>query len=218
MTPQIENPRNVFPTREELVDAVKNQADLSRSDLRKMHLTGANLNHARLGGADLSRAHLACASLYRAQLSEANLSGADLYRADLSRADLSGAQLVRTQMESADLSGANLSGADLFCADLSYADLRCADLSGANLCGAYVGCAQGIVAATGLGPHNQTAYAWLGPDGWIVSVPWEEEAGTAKLRETVTKIWTDSDRSARWVAEYVAFFDLVDAKATEVTK
>ena len=59
---------------------------------------------ANLSRADLWRANLSGADLSRANLSGANLWGADLSGADLSRADLSGADLWRSHLSGADLS------------------------------------------------------------------------------------------------------------------
>ena len=100
-------------TRDEILKAVSEGADLR----------GADLSYADLRDADLRGAYLRGAYLRGADLSGAYLSGADLRGADLSGAYLRGADLSR-----ANLSRADLSCADLSCANLSYADLSCADL------------------------------------------------------------------------------------------
>ena len=106
-----------------LIEAVKNDADLSDADLRGADLRGAYLSGAYLSDADLRGAYL----------SGAYLSGAYLSGADLSGAYLSGAYLSGAYLSGADLRGAYLSGADL-----RGADLRGAYLSGAYLSGAYL--------------------------------------------------------------------------------
>jgi hypothetical protein len=69
------------------------EPDLTRTDLRGMHLRGANLHQADLRGTDLTRAdlhgaHLSEAHLHRVDLTEADLTTAHLYAADLTRANL----------------------------------------------------------------------------------------------------------------------------------
>jgi len=102
-----------------LLDAIKNKVNLSRANLSRAYLSGADLSRA-----DLSGAYLSGADLSGADLSGAYLSGADLSRANLSRAYLSGADLSRANLSRAYLSGADLSGADLSGADLSGADFQ----------------------------------------------------------------------------------------------
>ena len=67
-------------------------------------LSRANLYRADLGGADLSGADLYRANLTGADLGGANLGGADLYRANLTRADLTGAYLDGAYLYRADRS------------------------------------------------------------------------------------------------------------------
>lgn len=118
-------------------------ADLSRTDLRGVHLSGANLRGADLRcadlkGADLSNTCLSGADLSCANLNGVNLRGARLRSANLSRvhlmgADLSGSDLRGTDFTDIDLRGAYLSETDLRNADLSHMDLRGTQLNGANL-------------------------------------------------------------------------------------
>jgi len=115
-----------------LLDAIKNEVNLSGADLSRAYLLGANLSRAYLLGAYLSGADLSGANLSGANLSGANLSGANLSGANLSGANLSGADLSRAYLSGANLSGADLSRAYLSGADLSGAYLSRADLSGAN--------------------------------------------------------------------------------------
>ena len=61
-------------TKEAVVEAVKNAANLSRANL-----SGANLSGADLSGANLSRAYLSRADLSGADLSGADLTGAEYY-------------------------------------------------------------------------------------------------------------------------------------------
>jgi hypothetical protein len=102
-------------------------------DLRKTHLSLADLSGVNLHRANLYRTNLRNADLSHADLSHADLSGANLVEADLSDADLSGANLHSAALSGANLSGANLSGASLSRAFLWETDLSDADLSGANL-------------------------------------------------------------------------------------
>ena len=80
-------------TRECLIMAVKDGADLREANLYEANLYGANLYGANLYGADLYEANLYGANLYGANLYGADLYGADLYGADLRGADLYGADL-----------------------------------------------------------------------------------------------------------------------------
>jgi uncharacterized protein YjbI with pentapeptide repeats len=131
------------------------QPDLSRADLTRMHLRGANLAGValaeanltgihlpgtQLAGADLRGARLSGAHLRGADLSEADLAGADLSWANLDGADLFRASLSRASLPWATLTEADLSGADLTEARLSPgpADFSIADLAGADLRGAYL--------------------------------------------------------------------------------
>jgi uncharacterized protein YjbI with pentapeptide repeats len=121
----------------------KVRPDLSKANLRKAILSGANfsradLSRARLGGADLTGAKFREASLHSADLKGAKLSGADLAEANLNLvkaegADLSEAYMAKASLHFADLHGADLHGAELFWAEPTCADLRRTDLSGAKL-------------------------------------------------------------------------------------
>jgi hypothetical protein len=62
-------------TRGEILEAVKNCANLSGADLHNANLRGADLHNANLRGADL----------HNANLHNANLRGADLRGADLGK-------------------------------------------------------------------------------------------------------------------------------------
>ena len=84
--------------KETLLQALREEANLSSAYLSGAYLSGSYLSGADLSGADLSDANLSGAYLCGADLRGANLSGADLSGADLSGAYLSGA----------DLRGANL--------------------------------------------------------------------------------------------------------------
>ncbi|MFH9727760.1 pentapeptide repeat-containing protein [Streptomyces sp. NPDC017254] len=116
------------------------QIGLSDTDLRGLHLHGADFGWTDLGGADLSGAILfdvdfqsawqTRAKLPRAYLWSTNLSDADVYDADLTDARFCAVVLDgETTHECADLNGArliraNLTGADLTRADLSTTELR----------------------------------------------------------------------------------------------
>ena len=84
-----------------LIEALKNDADLSDADLRGADLRGAYLRGADLRGADLRDADLRGAYLRGTYLRDADLRDAYLRDADLSDAYLSGAYL-----SDADLRGA----------------------------------------------------------------------------------------------------------------
>ena len=94
--------------REAVVEAVKNDADLSDADLRDADLSDANLRDAYLSDANLRDADLSDANLRGAYLRGADLSGADLRDADLSGAYLSGAYLSDANLSDANLRGANM--------------------------------------------------------------------------------------------------------------
>jgi hypothetical protein len=110
-------------TREEILKAVAEKANL----------VGANLRGADLAGANLRGADLSMANLYEANLSMVDLRGANLYEANLSMADLSRANLCGADLCGADLGMADLHGANLYEANLSRVNLRGADLRGADL-------------------------------------------------------------------------------------
>ena len=85
--------------------------DLSRVNLTKANLTGADLRYAYLGKANLTEADLTGAHLSGAFLREANLTGADLTGADLKeailhRANLTDADLTETKLKNAEIKGA----------------------------------------------------------------------------------------------------------------
>ena len=96
---------------------------LSRAQLQKAHLTGAQLHGASLWAAQLEGADLTGADLWGAQLQEAGLTGAQLR----------GAQLPYAQLEGADLTGAQLQGARLLDGQLRGADLTGAQLHGVDM-------------------------------------------------------------------------------------
>ena len=127
-------------------------------DLRKAHLTGAelagiDLSHCDLSGAELSDvdlssatlvgARLVGATLFRAKLRNCNLMAADLRQAVLNQCDaehanfghanLTGAQLFEANLPAVTLVNAKLHGCDLRCAHLRAALLRGAELAQADL-------------------------------------------------------------------------------------
>jgi uncharacterized protein YjbI with pentapeptide repeats len=111
--------------------------DLSKADLKDIHLPGAVLNGGNFRAADLSGAFLSGAQLESADLRSANLRGAilqeaKLYGAILEHADLRDADLRHADLRCAKLQQANLEGADLRGADLYAAELMNADLSSAK--------------------------------------------------------------------------------------
>ena len=98
-------------------------------DLAGARISKANLYRAFLRGANLSGAHLEGANLLHAVLRIADLSGTDL----------SGANLLLVDLRGADLSGAHLEGANLAQADLRFDNLKGADLTDADLTDADLG-------------------------------------------------------------------------------
>jgi len=127
------NLRGVHLFQTSLRDLFLSKANLSEAVLPLVDLSGTFLEEA-----DLSKAHLLQATLELADLSDANLSGASLLSANLLdakllRADLSRADLSSTNLNGADLSNANLAGADLSDANLFAANLSGVDLSNAKL-------------------------------------------------------------------------------------
>jgi uncharacterized protein YjbI with pentapeptide repeats len=107
--------------------------DLTKADLSKAILIGANLTKAILIGADLSRANLFSADLSGALLISTSLARANLSKAKLVGGQLFGAKLPRVNLIQADLSGASLALANLLSGKLNEANLSDADLSSANL-------------------------------------------------------------------------------------
>lgn len=107
--------------------------DLSKADLSRAYLRGANLKDMKLSEAYLVDADLHEASLIRADLFNANLAYSNLEGADLSYAKLPQAYLVSVKLRRANLSLAVLSRADLSGADLSEANLLGATLDRASL-------------------------------------------------------------------------------------
>jgi hypothetical protein len=112
--------RRTAPGRRELRMLVRDEASLTRLDLRGASLAKSDLSGRNLAGSDLSRARLAGARLCDADLAEATLDFADLSGSDLRRADLSGASLLETSLYGADLRGADMSR----CRNLIMANLR----------------------------------------------------------------------------------------------
>jgi hypothetical protein len=99
------------------------QLFLSRTDLRKLQLSGARLSdtyfrHANFAGSWMPGTDLEGSEMGDADLRSANLRGANLRQADLRGAYLQDADLRQATLSHADLRGANLTGALLDGADL----------------------------------------------------------------------------------------------------
>ncbi|MHB8483711.1 MAG: pentapeptide repeat-containing protein [Nitrospiria bacterium] len=109
-------------TRQTVLEAIKQKADLSSADLRYADLSSADLSSANLSYADLSSADLRSADLSSANLRSADLRSADLSSADLRYANLSYADLRSADLRSADLSSANLRSAST---DKRYIQISC---------------------------------------------------------------------------------------------
>jgi hypothetical protein len=90
------------------LDPVAAPVRCAAADLRKVDLSGRDLQVA-----DLQRANLAGASLARANLQRSFLANADLSNANLRNSDLSGADLACADLTNAQLSGACLHDASL---------------------------------------------------------------------------------------------------------
>jgi hypothetical protein len=96
---------------------------LSRADLRRAQLGGAQLEGTNLRHANLARAYMPNINLENAQLVNADLRDAHLRGARLSNADLREAHLEQADLRHATLHGADLRGANLSAALLEGADL-----------------------------------------------------------------------------------------------
>ena len=119
--------------REEILEAVRNDVDLSGVDLSGVDLSGANLSGITLIDVNLSTANLSSAILDDANLLGANLSDANLTEANLDNVELIGAFLINTQLHRGFLLEAKLIGADLTNAKLTKAELSDAKLLHATL-------------------------------------------------------------------------------------
>lgn len=98
-----------------------------RTDLRRISLSGANLQNS-----SFERVNLYYADFKSSQLQNANLVGAILMQASLRDTILIAANLKGASLKDADLRWANLSEANLEEANLEDADLRRADLQGVD--------------------------------------------------------------------------------------
>ena len=101
--------------------------DLHNADLSRVHLPGANLTYANLGGADMRGAYLVDTNLSHVYLQGAQLERVNLINANFSQARMRSANLGGVLGQTTDFSGANFGG------NLSDADFQWADFSGANI-------------------------------------------------------------------------------------
>ena len=106
-------------------EAIRQQVDLSYSNLRDSNLSGSDLS-----GSDLSYSNLS-----GSDLSGSNLSGSNLRDSNLSGSDLSYSNLRCSDLRDSNLSGSNLSGSNLSYSNLSGSNLSYSNLSGSNLRG-----------------------------------------------------------------------------------
>jgi uncharacterized protein YjbI with pentapeptide repeats len=120
------------------------RANLSDSDLSLMNLTGINLIGANLERADISSSVLTGAVLTFANLASADLMEASLNKADLSHSNLKNGSLGGANLKDASLIYANLDGVNLAFAHLDGAKLDGTSLVGANLSGADLSSATGL--------------------------------------------------------------------------
>lgn len=108
-----------------------------QSNVVRLDLTGANLNHAILVDANLSGAVLTGTNLYWTYLLKANLKGCNLYGANLKRgqlqmANFENALLIAADIRDADVTATNFHGANFEGCQLEEVDLRSvASLEGA---------------------------------------------------------------------------------------
>ena len=100
-------------------EAIRQQVDLSYSNLSGSNLSGSDLSCSDLSGSDLSGSDLSCSDLRDSDLSGSNLSGSNLSYSNLRCSDLRDSNLRGSNLSYSDLSGSNLSGSDL-----SYSNLR----------------------------------------------------------------------------------------------
>lgn len=115
--------KRIKMTREEVIEKYNKDRNLRRIDL-----SGINLERADLRGACLSWTNLMGADLRGANLKEAILIHANLENASLRDAHLTFADLRDSNLENADLTDSVLSGANLICANLTRAILYGAEL------------------------------------------------------------------------------------------
>lgn len=115
--PKMTKERQLDLARTSIAHAYLNQArfpgvNLSKADLRHVHLWDAHLEDARMGGALLQSAHMRNAHMRGAHLGGTHLEDADFSSADLAGADLKGAFYDEgTKLGGAILAGAKLGGA-----------------------------------------------------------------------------------------------------------
>ncbi len=113
-------------------------SDLTKADLRKAHLEGANFGSAQLLGANLEGAGLQGITLTDAKLDNVNLNSANLQGANLEKARLRNADLRHAHLEGADLNEAQLQGSLLFDAHLEGSSLISAQLEKSIMAMAYL--------------------------------------------------------------------------------
>jgi uncharacterized protein YjbI with pentapeptide repeats len=111
---------------------------LRKHDFTNAKLAGVNLERQDLGGcifdgANLKKAHLSKAELKAASFRTADLSGADLERSKCSDVSFEGATLTKCNLRVTSFRRCNFQQADLSGSDLTCSDLRGADFSNATL-------------------------------------------------------------------------------------
>jgi Uncharacterized low-complexity proteins len=128
------------------------EAPVSKEDIRQglrlknvefpdgVDLTNADLSRSQLINVDLTGANLSDADLSRADLTDTTFDEANLSHADLSYVDFTNATFVDADLSSVDFSYAELNGADFSNADFTNATSRevlfdGADFTGADLTG-----------------------------------------------------------------------------------
>lgn len=107
-----------------------NNADLHRSNLSSLDLTGAMLWNANLQGANLNQTSFA-----KAYLGNASLQGANLTLTIFINADLTNADLCAVYAKGAQFDGATLTGVNWDFANLTDTTLKAADVVGLSPAG-----------------------------------------------------------------------------------
>ena len=121
-----------FESREELMEALKKERNLTGADLSGLDLSGIKLFGMSMKGADLHNSNLTGAKLAGLDMREVDLSNAYLDKANIAGADLRETTLRGAHMDAVKMAGVDLREADLTGADLSHSRLVAVDVKGAD--------------------------------------------------------------------------------------
>jgi len=121
--------------------ALLNQTNFLKADLRNSVLQGASCDtadftEANLDNANFQRADMRCSCFLNASTRHTDFSECNLERAEFNYADCYGARFSHAKMLYSDLSYTSLINCDMTGANLLQAVLHCTDDSGANWQGA----------------------------------------------------------------------------------